>query len=68
MVKQDCSSCCAGNGLWEARVEEVRQLLESIVITQARDGGAVEIVVGAVDVFGHGLVLEIFEGRAKPIF
>ena len=47
---------------------EARGLSESIVITHARDGGPVELVVGVVDMFGHGLVLEIFEGRAKAIF
>lgn len=60
MVKQNYSSCCAGNRLQEARVE-ARRMLESIVITQARDGGAVELVVGAEDRFRHGLLLEILE-------
>lgn len=43
-------------------------MLEATVVTQARDGGAVELVVEAVERLKYGLVLEIYEGRAKPVF
>ena len=46
---------------------EAGGLWEATVLTQVRDGGALAQVI-AVEMLRHGLILEIFEGRAKPIF